>query len=98
MELQITQTWYPQSDADGRMDGRRDRQSGTTTRPTFSKASQVKIGLFRVTGLKILDRVGTHVFFCYFVFPGKNIHFEKPEGIHLKMKMSAASIWWLFKG
>ena len=32
-----------------------------------------KISVFRVTGLKILGRVGTHFFFNYFFFPGKNI-------------------------
>ena len=31
-----------------------------------------KIGAFRVTGLKILGTVGTHLFF-YFFFSGKNI-------------------------
>ena len=31
-----------------------------------------KISVFRVTGLKILGRVGTHIFFNYF-FSGKNI-------------------------
>ena len=46
MELQITQTWYPLSVADGRTDGqtdgRPDGRSGPTTRPAFAKATQVK--------------------------------------------------------
>ena len=31
-----------------------------------------KISVFRVTGLKILGRVGNHIFFDYFFFSGKN--------------------------
>ena len=40
-----------------------------------------KISVFRVTGLKILGRVGTHIFFNYFFFWKKNnfMHFERHE-------------------
>ena len=38
----------------------------------FSVGPNEKISVFRVTGLKILGRVGTHICFYYF-FPGKNI-------------------------
>ena len=43
MELQITQTWYPLSVADGWMDDRTNGWSGPTTEPAFAKATQVKI-------------------------------------------------------
>ena len=31
------------------------------------------MSMFRVTGLKILGRVGTHIFFNYFFFSGKKL-------------------------
>ena len=43
------------------------------------RPNEKKISVFRVTGLNILGRVGTHIFFKYF-FSGKNIlfmHFER---------------------
>ena len=39
----------------------------------------IHVSVFRVTGMKILGRVGTHIFLNYF-FSGKNynfMHFEK---------------------
>ena len=43
------------------------------------KPNKKKISVFRVTGLNILGRIGTHIFFTY--FSGKNynfMHFERP--------------------
>ena len=37
------------------------------------RTNKKKISVFRVTGLKILGRVGTHIFFHCFFFSGKNI-------------------------
>ena len=39
-----------------------------------------KISVFRVTGLNSLGRVGTHIFFNYFLYSGKKynfMHFER---------------------
>ena len=48
--------------------------------PVFSVfRSNKKISVFRVTGLKSLGRVGTHIFFYYFFFLEKYffMHFER---------------------
>ena len=67
---------------DGRTHGQRENSITTTNKvcggyknkQSLGGGGGIKISVFRVTGLKILGRVGTHIFFNYF-FSGKNYNF-----------------------
>ena len=65
----------------GRMDGRTDRRMDNvkTVYPTTNKVcGGYKKSVFGVTGLKILGRAGTHIFFILFLWKKYNfMHFER---------------------
>ena len=50
---------------------RTDRWSGPTTRPAFAKATQGKISVFLIMGLKVFGRIGSD--FLLLLFFWKNI-------------------------